>query len=72
MGVIANYCLPTVFRERWSDQRAFSGEAKAKQVCSQAGNEDLGQMETGRWRKHEGFMINIDKWNANGFHHVSI
>ena len=72
MDIIVNYCLPTAFREIWSDQRAFSGEAKAKQVCSQAGNEDLGQMEPGRWREHEGFYDNIDKWNANGFYHVSI
>ena len=73
MDIIVNYCLPTAFREKWSDQRAFSGEAKTKQVCSQAGNEDLGQVETGRWRKHKGFfMINIDKWNANDFNHMSI
>ena len=71
MDIIVNYCLPTAFRERRSDQRAFSGEAKAKQVCSQAGNEDL------RWKRvvdenTKVFMINIDKWNANGFYHVSI
>ena len=71
MDIIVNYCLPTAFRERRSDQRAFSGEAKAKQVCSQAGNEDLGQMETAVDEKTKVFMINIDKWNANGFNHVS-
>ena len=64
MDIIVNYCLPTAFRKRWIDQRAFSGEAKAKQVCSQAGNEDLGQMETGRWRKHEGFYDQY--WQMEG------
>ena len=56
MDIIVNYCLPTAFRERRSDQRAFSGEAKAKQVCSQAGNEDLGQMETGLLTKTRKFL----------------
>ena len=50
--LLSTYCSQR--KVKWPEGVFWWSQIEAG-ICSQAGNEDLGQMETGRWRKHESF-----------------